>query len=621
MNSDTVQRLLDQVKPYTLLSEGRLRNLIRLCEHVNAANIPGDFVECGTMNGGSAGILSQFLRQDRHLWLYDSFAGMPEPIEKDGDEAKQWAGKCVGSIKNVTDVMNLVSTDPSQYTIKQGWFHQTFQDQLPQQVSLLHCDADWYESVKLVLETFYDLIPDGGCIVLDDFGYWEGCRNAFYDFCFERGEKPLLERFEDSQAYWIKGQLHNRVLRIDINFQVSALIAELEEAHSKLAQQHNQLEYTKTQIEQLQTQIKQVRSRKQTLKVELQRAKNQIAAMESSKFWKLRTQWFHLKHAIKTLRKFNADFPKPEVLLSSPFSSPVFSPLTLSNDVTLLECYSARQLVEDWKTYFRIDIHSELGECETIELYQCNQTHLKFFMPLTVAGSDKLYEQLAASFDWYYMPHKWEYDVALRDLADCQTVLEIGSGCGHFIKLGLQAGLAIQGIELNHNAVAIAQQHHLPIQHLDLNDAAIRYAQSLDAVCSFQVLGHTPQPKAFIESSIHMLKPGGKLILCVPNAESFLKYQYNLLDMPPHHMHRWSKTTFQALETLFPLKLEKIRYEPLAPYHVEGYLQAYQNRWRQFALGRLVFNPKTLPLYQQWLNLGLRKFLVGQSLYVQFRKI
>jgi O-methyltransferase len=61
------------------------------------------------------------------------------------------------------------------------------------------------------LDNFYKLIPEGGCIVLDDFGYWEGCREAFYDFCLKNNEKPLLERVGTTQAYWIKGRMNNRV--------------------------------------------------------------------------------------------------------------------------------------------------------------------------------------------------------------------------------------------------------------------------------------------------------------------------------------------------------------------------------------------------------------------------
>ncbi len=54
------------------------------------------------------------------------------------------------------------------------------------------------------------LVEDGGVIVLDDFGHWEGCREAFYDFSHQRGIKPLVERFGHTQMFWVKGRTDNR---------------------------------------------------------------------------------------------------------------------------------------------------------------------------------------------------------------------------------------------------------------------------------------------------------------------------------------------------------------------------------------------------------------------------
>lgn len=210
---DELEHILQQVKPYTYCSEGKLRSLSQICQYLNEQGIPGDFVECGTYKGGSAAVMSKYLNNDRHLWLYDSFEGLPETSIKDGEEAKTWVGKCLATVEDVRQLMQLVSTSEENYTIWKGWFEQAFTEYpLPEKVALLHCDADWYNSVYLVLETFYDRIPNGGCIVLDDYGFWEGCREAFYDFCYSRNEKPLLERVEIDQAYWVKGKAHNRDL-------------------------------------------------------------------------------------------------------------------------------------------------------------------------------------------------------------------------------------------------------------------------------------------------------------------------------------------------------------------------------------------------------------------------
>ncbi len=101
--------------------------------------------------------------------------------------------------------------DINKFVFRKGWFSQTFNQPLPESVALLHCDADWFESVLLTVRTFYDLIPDGGIVVLDDFGWWEGARRAFYVFCRETGEEPLLNRIGRIQAFWIKGKRHNRI--------------------------------------------------------------------------------------------------------------------------------------------------------------------------------------------------------------------------------------------------------------------------------------------------------------------------------------------------------------------------------------------------------------------------
>jgi 2-polyprenyl-3-methyl-5-hydroxy-6-metoxy-1,4-benzoquinol methylase len=298
------------------------------------------------------------------------------------------------------------------------------------------------------------------------------------------------------------------------------------------------------------------------------------------------------------------------------------SPLTGLGNVTLLKTIPAEQLIRDWRDgRLKIDITEELRGCKEIYLYQCNRTKLKFFYPPDVAGSDGLYEKLQ-TVESYYMKDKWEYRAVLEDLAGCERILEIGSGFGAFVQICINRGLSVKGIELNKAAVVRAQQLGLPVERLSLEYAAELYSGSFDAVCGFQVLEHVPNPRDFIDWSVKMLKPHGKLIYCVPNAESFLRYQYNLLDMPPHHMLQFSRDTFVAMQELFPLRLEKVRYEPLASYHAAGYIKSYGCHFcSRFAAAKILFNRYTNPFYRLCLRLGLRRLLVGQSLYVQFRRL
>jgi hypothetical protein len=92
--------------------------------------------------------------------------------------------------------------------------------------------------------------------------------------------------------------------------------------------------------------------------------------------------------------------------------------------------------------------------------------------------------------------------------------------------------------------------------------------------------------------------------------------------MPPHHMTRWSVRTFKSLENIFPLRLEKVRFEPLAEYHQKMFLDACINRYSSSRiLRKIFFNRYTLPAYNLLLGSGLRKFVTGHSIYVCFRKL
>jgi O-methyltransferase len=195
---------------HTFAVPAKLHNLRTLAAAVNRAEISGDFVECGTYKGGSSAILGTELGTGRRLWLYDSFVGMPETGALDGDDAAIYVGKGVASPQDVLDALTIAGVDHARAVIREGWFQDSFRQPLPESVAFLHCDADWYDSCLLVLETFYPLVSAGGCVVLDDFGYWEGCREAFYAFCGRHNESPLLERWGNDQAYWLKGRKHNR---------------------------------------------------------------------------------------------------------------------------------------------------------------------------------------------------------------------------------------------------------------------------------------------------------------------------------------------------------------------------------------------------------------------------
>lgn len=204
-------RLISRIKPhYTMVRNFNLINLYRMVRYINRNNIPGAIVECGVWNGGSAAMMAAASRDSgvqREMWLFDSFEGLPRPSERDSaiERAFYFEDWNKGSIEKVKHVFNTLNLSLDQVNFVKGWFDQTIPGAPVREIALLHIDADWYDSVRMVLQSLYDRVAPGGYIVLDDYGYWQGCNQAVHDFFTERGiPRSALRRVSDMGAYFQK---------------------------------------------------------------------------------------------------------------------------------------------------------------------------------------------------------------------------------------------------------------------------------------------------------------------------------------------------------------------------------------------------------------------------------
>jgi O-methyltransferase len=194
------------VQPYTLVGSERIRNLYALAGRIESECVPGDVIECGVCNGGTAAVLARSAtrsRLDRTLWLFDSFQGMPETKSEDGEAAREHIGKEVGDPAKVDEILRMVGARIDRVKIVPGWFQETFPTVSIPKIALLNIDADWYESVKLCLETFYDAVMPGGYVSFDDYGHWPGCKKAVDEF-FEARRLPYRLQAVDYTARWFR---------------------------------------------------------------------------------------------------------------------------------------------------------------------------------------------------------------------------------------------------------------------------------------------------------------------------------------------------------------------------------------------------------------------------------
>lgn len=300
------------------------------------------------------------------------------------------------------------------------------------------------------------------------------------------------------------------------------------------------------------------------------------------------------------------------------------SPITLKSECKLLAKLDPIRIANQWKEVFNINVGFFAG-LEKVECWRCIESGFTWYTPPEAAGGAELYQQLER-FPWYYLSSKWEFSEALRNIPENSKVIEVGVGDGAFLDAARSQGREAMGIELNPLSAARARNKGFVVLECDVTSLSERGIDAVDAVCAFQVLEHVPRPREFIEGMLSVLKPGGALLLSVPNAKvlSAIDAGGSILDQPPHHMGHWDEGVFRFLENVLPIRLTEIRFEPLAPYHIDWYLSSLVRRSRQHycsPLGRLLINRLSLPLIRQFLRMGARKFVRGHSILVVFEKL
>ncbi len=159
------------------------------------------------------------------------------------------------------------------------------------------------------------------------------------------------------------------------------------------------------------------------------------------------------------------------------------------------------------------------------------------------------------------------------------TVLEVGCGDGYMLNSLRGQGWTAVGIERTPEMAEFARtQLGLEVYSTGVQD--IPNNQKFDAIILFQVLEHIAEPLTMLQEVAKRLTPNGKLIIGVPNFDSWQrvfagKYWFHL-DIPRHLVHFSPYSLEQALK-LAGMTIERIRYASVEhdPY---GWLQSVLNR-------------------------------------------
>jgi len=217
--------LINSLKGFTMTSSERLWSLINAVRHVVDNQIPGDLVECGVWRGGSVMAMARELSSlgvsDRRIWLYDTFAGMTDPTSFDveagsgvtasnmlsstevADGDNVW---CVAGLQDVRANVRSTGYPFENFTFVEGDVSETLKSDVPDSISLLRLDTDWYESTRTELEVLYPRLSVGGVCIFDDYGHWQGARKAVDEYFEGLGHRPYMHPIDYSGRVLIKTQ-------------------------------------------------------------------------------------------------------------------------------------------------------------------------------------------------------------------------------------------------------------------------------------------------------------------------------------------------------------------------------------------------------------------------------
>ncbi len=203
-----IDEFIKIVKPFTMTSEERIIALFESLEYVRINNIEGDFVECGVWKGGNILGMMEYLSYhnmvDKKVWIYDTFEGMTKPEDNDIDFNNTKANDIIDSIRchsSLDEVkINLSSSslpnDRLVYVIGDICETLNYEKNIPNKISILRLDTDWYKSTKKEMEILYPKLINDGVLIVDDYGHWKGSKKAVDDYIIDQKLNLKIEKID-----------------------------------------------------------------------------------------------------------------------------------------------------------------------------------------------------------------------------------------------------------------------------------------------------------------------------------------------------------------------------------------------------------------------------------------
>lgn len=146
-----------------------------------------------------------------------------------------------------------------------------------------------------------------------------------------------------------------------------------------------------------------------------------------------------------------------------------------------------------------------------------------------------------------------------RPIPEKNALLDFGAGTGDFLQVAKNKGWRVCGVEPNEQARRLAKQ-----KGVDLFPSLTEFkSEQFDVITLWHVLEHIPNLEECLEQLQVLLKPGGVLVIAVPNYKSWDAKKYKefwaAYDVPRHLWH----FDREAMKDLLPKSFKQIKTKPM----------------------------------------------------------
>ena len=197
----------------------------------------------------------------------------------------------------------------------------------------------------------------------------------------------------------------------------------------------------------------------------------------------------------------------------------------------------------------------ELGVVKDYIHFKCPNCNHEFFTQISsseILVSSKLYQDdadyindLVTSKDYHDLI-QWNHLRAasfFKKKATTNTILDIGTYNGFFVKYLRDKGYEAYGYDFNEDAIRVGIKNYGLDGIITSSLSELKF-NKFDCITAFEVIEHLETPKDLIDKISELLKDDGCLILSCPNNKMLWRPP---LDFPPHHLSRFNPTSISLL--------------------------------------------------------------------------